>query len=506
MLSTRTSALRALHQASILPAARLPVSSRFSFSSSSSNSATDHVERAEGTIESAFPSIKGEAPTPLEQRFVDLKRALWNDGLIESWRSVLTALDERTQEIIERGPDVIPQIQYSDLQSGLSPAALKEVKRVGTVVVHGAVEEKEARGWKEQIEAYIQQNRSLARGFPDDNPQIWEIYNSIGQTEARTHPGLLGTQQALLNLFRTSSPTSPVSIGTPISYYDRVRIRLPGDAVFMLGPHVDGGSLERWEDPAFRSCFGEILRGGPLPHVRHDAWNITPRLDARTNLYNGGGQTSVFRLFQGWTAISNTGPGEGTLCVFPDLALASAYIMLRPFFRPRRGREGRLGFDNWEVDLDTSSFPGSVKGKSQELSDATHPHMRLSQTMTSVPRVKPGSQVMWHTDVVHSVEAHHRGTGDSSVLYIGAVPLTPSNASYLLTQRERFERGVPAPDFPGGQGESAFTGRATVKDVHPESGLDGIRALGYAPFEAGEGETEGGKKVIAEANTILGFV
>jgi len=40
-----------------------------------------------------------------------------------------------------------------------------------------------------------------------------------------------------------------VSTTTPVSYYDRLRIRFPGDSVFALGPHIDGGSLERWEDP-----------------------------------------------------------------------------------------------------------------------------------------------------------------------------------------------------------------------------------------------------------------
>jgi len=34
-----------------------------------------------------------------------------------------------------------------------------------------------------------------------------------------------------------------------MSYYDRLRIRKPGDSKFALGPHIDGGSLERWEDP-----------------------------------------------------------------------------------------------------------------------------------------------------------------------------------------------------------------------------------------------------------------
>lgn len=65
----------------------------------------------------------------------------------------------------------------------------------------------------------------------------------------------------------------------------------------------------------------------------------------------------------GWTALSDTSPNEGTLCVFPDVNLATAYIILRPFFRPRRGREGRLAFDDWEIDVESTEFPGSVKGK-----------------------------------------------------------------------------------------------------------------------------------------------
>lgn len=131
----------------------------------------------------------------------------------------------------------------------MSPSLKDEIKRVGTVVVHGAVPTTEAEGWKRQIQSYIAENRSLARGFPDDNPQVWEIYNSVAQTQARTHPGLLETQKTLLGFFHTTDDSSPVSVNTPISYFDRLRIRFPGDSVFALGCHIDGGSLERWEDP-----------------------------------------------------------------------------------------------------------------------------------------------------------------------------------------------------------------------------------------------------------------
>ncbi|BGP57446.1 hypothetical protein JCM8202_002004 [Rhodotorula sphaerocarpa] len=461
-------------------------------------------EKDEGSIASVFSSLGGDAFVPLESRFLTLKKDLFSDALIESWRSVLAALEERTAEIREIGSEAIPQVSHQDVQAGLSPKLTDEVKRVGTVVVHGAVPQDEASAWKAQIQEYIAANRALARGFPADEPQVWELYNSIGQTQARTHPGLLQTQKWLLSLFHTSDRQSPVSTSTPISYYDRLRIRHPGDSVFALGPHIDGGSLERWEDPGFRSCFRGILAGGSDPHVRHDPWDLTPRLDAKTDLYGGSGQCSVFRMFQGWTALSTTSPGQGTLQVFPDVNLATAYVILRPFFKPRAGRERRLGFDDWEVDLESTAFPGSVKGKGQELTEQTHPHLRLSESMVSVPKVVPGSQVYWHCDVIHAVESKHGGASDSSVLYIPAAPLTRYNADYLRRQRERFEAGRPAPDFPGGEGESRFNGRATKADVHAEDRTQGLRALGFERFKPVSDETPGGRKVIADANGLLG--
>ena len=123
-----------------------------------------------------------------------------------------------------------------------------------------------------------------AIGFPSDNIQVFEIYNSIAQTHARTHPSLVSTQRALLELWHTSDPATRVSMRTPISYYDRFRIRLPGDSVFTLGPHIDGGSLERWEDPGFRRCWSRILSGR---WREHDPFDVSPRIGAKQDLYHG---------------------------------------------------------------------------------------------------------------------------------------------------------------------------------------------------------------------------
>jgi hypothetical protein len=51
-----------------------------------------------------------------------------------------------------------------------------------------------------------------------------------------------------------------------------------------------------------------------------------------------------------------------------------------------------------------------------------HPHLRLEQSMTSMPKVYPGDAVFWHCDVVHAVEIEHKGTTDTA----GQATIRPS--------------------------------------------------------------------------------
>lgn len=76
------------------------------------------------------------------------------------------------------------------------------------------------------------------------------------------------------------------------------------------------------------------------------------------------------------------------------LSLATAYIILRPFFRPRlHSSPASLDPADWEPDFDSPVFPGSVIGKTQELKEHLHPHLQLHRTMVSIPKVEPGDQV-----------------------------------------------------------------------------------------------------------------
>lgn len=80
----------------------------------------------------------------------------------------------------------------------------------------------------------------------------------------------MAVQRALLSLFR-KPPQAEISLITPVTYADRLRIRHPGDAKFALGPHMDGGSVERWEDQDYRDVYSSILKGD---WENFDAWDI----------------------------------------------------------------------------------------------------------------------------------------------------------------------------------------------------------------------------------------
>ncbi|KAL0580983.1 hypothetical protein V5O48_001075 [Marasmius crinis-equi] len=442
-------------------------------------------EKKEGDISSVFSSL-GRKEDVFPERFSQLKKEMWNEKILKAWNEVLAELETKTEEIASLGPktkQAIPRVSYTAIRDGLSPEQTKQIKEAGIVIVTGAVPKEEALAWKQSIRDYAADNKPLVRGFPADNVQVFEFYNSIAQTQARTHPAVLDTQRSLLSLWHSSNPSAEVSLNTPISYFDRLRIRQPGDKLFTLGPHVDGGSIERWEDPTYRQCFKNILEGNWKAHDAYDAW---PRINAKQDLYQAPSQCSIFRPWQGWLSISTTGPGEGTLRFFPALTLSTTYMILRPFFKPTSNGE-------WELDLDDTTFPGSGLGQGQEFTTETHPHLKLDKTMVSMPLVEPGDQVYWHCDGVHSVEAEHNGKGDSSVMYIPAVPLTTYNAHYLRTQRNNFVAGRPAPDFPGGEGESKFVGRGTADNITTKLGK---QAYGFEPFD-------GTSPFVGKANAII---
>ncbi len=107
---------------------------------------------------------------------------------------------------------------------------------------------------------------------------------------------------------------------------------------------------------------------------------------------------------------------------------------------------------------------------------------------------------------IHAVDKSHAGKGDSSVMYIPVCPTTELNAAYVARQRATFLSGHPAPDFPGGIGESEHIGRPTAEFVAENTKEGGLESMGLAKLKnAAWEDSAGAKEVIRRANRILGF-
>lgn len=203
---------------------------------------------------------------------------------------------------------LIPQTTYDEFINRPSPALIARIKACGSVVVRDVVPRAEAEGWLEAERAYIAANPSV-KGFPAGDPQVFELYWSKPQLAARSHSRALAVQKALLQLF-DCPPETKCSLDVPLTYSDRLRIRSPGDAKFKLGPHMDGGSIERWEDPDYRAVYQVILSGR---WEEFDAWDMSAffrstqtlelmsaefRATANQNLYDTPGAVTTHLLYR----------------------------------------------------------------------------------------------------------------------------------------------------------------------------------------------------------------
>lgn len=239
-------------------------------------------------------------------------------------------------------------------------------------------------------------------GFPTEDPAVYELYWSPSQVLARAHPNLLRTQAFLMSHWHSANKSAKISTSHPLAYADRLRIRKPGDEGFALGPHIDSGSCERWEENGYGrgGVYNEIFQGN---WERYDPWESSCRLPVVSDLYNGAGGCSMFRMFQGWLSMSTTNAGEGTLKVNPLFGKATAYYLLRPFFQPAQSpsdaQSSFLDAANWRLEDETTSvLQGAVPSNCQELNEVLHPHLELGSTMVHVPEIRPGDYVAWHCD------------------------------------------------------------------------------------------------------------
>ncbi|MGA6980822.1 MAG: DUF1479 domain-containing protein [Candidatus Sulfotelmatobacter sp.] len=363
----------------------------------------------------------------------------------------------RVEEIIserDSGQDVIPIVQYNDVASGKVPAALvAKVRSRGACVVRGAFSKEVAVGFDDEIAAYVERNdldAKLAHRAEDKyfgtlasaKPQIYGIYWSRPQVEARQSESLTNVRVFLNNLWKAESDgVRYINPNEALAYADRIRRRPPGSASLGLSPHVDGGSVERWLDENFRKVYRHVFSGDWQEYSAFDA-AFRPQVQE----VDSPAVCSMFRTFQGWTALTCQGPGDGTLQLIP-IAEAMVYILLRA-----------IQDDVPEDDL-CGALPGRALPANQQY------HGPLIKALSSIPQMEPGDTIFWHCDVIHAVENEHRGSGYSNVMYIASAPGCAKNHAYLEKQARSFLSGKTPPDFPADNFEVNFVGRGTVADL-----------------------------------------
>src|SRR5579864_4539422 len=260
-------------------------------------------------------------------------------GYREVFREVEAEMRRRVEEIVserEAGRDVIPIVQYADIAAGqVSPVLVNKIKTGGACVVRETFSREQATAWDVEIADYVEKNNldaKLANAAEDKyfgtlasaKPQIYGIYWSRPQVQARQAESLTRVRVFLNNLWLAESEGQRhFDPNQTPAYADRIRRRPPGSASLGLSPHVDGGSVERWLDENYRKVYRHVFAGN---WRKYDAFAAAFRPEVRE--VPSPAVCSMFRTFQGWTALTRQGRGDGTLQLIP-IAQAMVYILLR---------------------------------------------------------------------------------------------------------------------------------------------------------------------------------
>jgi hypothetical protein len=357
------------------------------------------------------------------------------------------------EELNKNNKNIIPEVKFDDLKLNLKDLTL-EVKKRGCVVIRDVFDDNLIIQMNKDLEQYIEENNyyedqkkkaDIDKYFSDlksGKPQIFGLYWSKPQVNIRQSIELDVVKKWLNQLWTYKQNNESVfDPNHELVYADRVRRREPGDSTLGLSPHCDAGSVERWIDKGYQAVYEKIFADNFKEYDPFDAANRN-----KTKEIESPAVSHVFRTFQGWVALTEQGPGDGTLQLIP-IAKSMAYILTRALLD-----------DVDEKDL-CSSMPARA------LSVNSKYHSLLLRGLVSIPKMNPGDTVWWHPDVVHAVEDHHTGKGYSNVVYVGSTPYCEKNLAYAKKQSQKFLEGKSPPDFAAEDYEVTYKNRATIKDL-----------------------------------------
>ena len=351
--------------------------------------------------------------------------------------------------------NIIPEINFKDLSDNLYEFK-NELKKRGCVIVRDVFDDTLMHQMNKDLESYIEENNyyedqkkkaDIDKYFSDlqsGKPQIFGLYWSKTQVNIRQSKELDVVKKWLNKLWINEHDGETIfDPNHELVYADRVRRREPGDKTLGLSPHCDAGSVERWVDKGYQGVYEKIFADN---FTEYDPFNAAYR--NTTQEIESPAVSHVFRTFQGWVALTEQGPGDGTLQLIP-IAKSMAFILTRALMD----------------DVSENDLCGSKPARALSVNSTYH--ALLLRGLVSIPKMNAGDTVWWHPDVVHAVEDHHTGKGYSNVVYVGSTPYCEKNLSYAKKQSVKFLEGKSPPDFAEEDYEVRYKNRAKASDLTP---------------------------------------
>jgi len=409
----------------------------------------------------------------IEQAIVDTKKQLKTNlpelkGIFQDLESDMKAEVSLIEDLVRDGKAVIPEVNYEAIQNDqVDETIVASIKHRGCAVIRSVFPKSQVEEWNDELVEYITANgyyeQCQGKAHLDQyfstlqsgKPQVFGIYWSRPQMLARQDERMAKTKAWLNNLWGTKDNGSlGIDPDRECTYADRIRRREPGDNTFGLSPHTDAGSIERWIDKEYQKVYRHVFSGNWRDY---DPFDVKYRTEISE--IPSPAVSHVFRTFQGWTALTEQGPNDGTLKLIP-IVRNIVYTLYRALLD----------------DVPENSLCGASPGRALDTNPEWH-DLPL-RALVSIPILYPGDTIWWHPDLTHAVEGHHAGNNFSNVMYIGASPLCKKNSDYLKIQGERFLSGESAPDFSAEDYEINYNGRATLDDLTDL----GKKQMGFMPW------------------------
>jgi Protein of unknown function (DUF1479) len=402
--------------------------------------ALPHWEEVPSDIAAATRTIKAA----IRKRMADMGRPI--EVVIAEAEAFLLAEVSEVETLKTQGKSVWPVLNFEDIEHGTVPEkTYADIKRRGCAIIRNTFDRAQAEQWDQQIVDYVDRNNfaETYTGPADDffgsvksKPEIYPIYWSTAQMEARQHPRMAATQSFMNRMWtyeRDGNTFFDPDRG--LAYPDRIRRRPPGTSSGGLGTHLDTGTLDLWMNKKYQQHFSQVFEGD---FASYDPWDAAHRTEAMP--FGGSTMCSVFRTFQGWTALSEMRSDQGVLHSIP-IPKALAYLLLRALLD----------------DVAEDDLCGVRLGRAFPVTREWHD--LLTPAISAIPDVHPGDTAWWHCDLIHSVAPVTDQQGWGNVMYIPAAPRCAKNERYANTVRTAFLTGSSPDDFPEEHYERAWDGR-----------------------------------------------